>query len=146
MRARRQFGYSMIELMATMSVALVLIGIASFNFKATENPAYNGASELLGNLKKIRARALVSTKAYLVKPTSSTRIIAQSGANCSTNTWTTESQFTLNLENGAYLPDTTWSICYSARGLSDVSASVLVRDATHSKTVEIVLGGAVRLL
>lgn len=145
MSARKQWGYTFIEMMATMSICLVLIGIASFNFKATENPAYNGASELLGNFKKIRARALVSTKAYLIRPTSSTRIIAQSGANCTTTTWTTESQFTLNLENGAYLPDTTWSICYSARGLSDVSASIQVRDATHTKTVQVVLGGAVRL-
>ena len=135
----------MIEMMATMAIAVALIGIAAFNFKATENPAYNAASELLGNFKKIRARALVSTKAYLIRPTSTTRIIAESGTNCSATTWTNESQFTLNLENGAFLADTTWSVCYSARGLSDVSTDIIVRDSTHTKTVQVVLGGAVRL-
>ena len=139
-------GFTIIEFIATLAIVTALSAIAFFNFNDYEAPSQSGASALMGFLKQGRAKALATTRAYTLAPYSTTRVTATYGSTGSSTTQTTDSLLILDLPSGAYLTDTSWSICYGTRGLSNDSADIEVTDGGSSETVQVVLGGGVRTL
>ncbi|RIL06985.1 MAG: hypothetical protein DCC75_10380, partial [Proteobacteria bacterium] len=83
---------------------------------------------------------------YFLQPSSSSRLITLYGDNCADPSPTTDTGFLLNLPSGAYLTDTTWSICFNSRGFPDANIELGLQDqGGEQKTIEILLGGAVRV-
>lgn len=142
---RPQRGFTILELLTVMAIGSILAGIAVLNLNAFANPSNNGALELMGFIKRARAKAMATTQAYTVAPTSSNSIVARYAASCSDTTWTDDTELYTTLPSGASLDDTNWEICYSSRGLSADSADITVRDSRATRLVQIVLGGGVRI-
>ena len=138
-------GFTLLELLVSITIVGILMSFATFDYRALENPVQNGAQALMGFMKKTRAKALASTLAYTITAANSGRIITTYSTVCS-GTQTADSSLTLNLPSSAHLTDTSWSICYNTRGLSDNSADIVVSDGTTTKTVQVVLGGGIRVI
>lgn len=52
----------------------------------------------------------------------------------------------VDLPNGASMSDTSWTACFTPRGLSESNVTFDLNDADgQSRTVEIALGGGVRI-
>ena len=143
--AARIGGFTLIELLVAVVILGILGSIAAFNFSELANPAVNGASELAGFIRRARAKALASTMAYTIKPSASNKVITTYAPTCSTTDQTIDNILTLTLPTSAYLTQTAWSICFNTRGLSDSSANIIVQDDFTQKTVQVVLGGGVRV-
>jgi hypothetical protein len=144
-REQASAGISVIEIMAMMSLMLVMMGVAVMNLKKLDNPLQNGAAQLGGFFKQVRAEAISSTSAYIVVPSSSRRLITRRGTKCSDLSPVDDPRVTLNLPSGASLVATNWTLCFNSRGLPDANLQVQLRDlGGQLKTVEVMLGGAVR--
>lgn len=142
----REYGYTMIEIIVVLALISIVLAFAIVDLKAFRAPASTGAAELQGFMKKVRARALASTSSYTIRPTSGTHVRATYGTSCSAPTQTADPTLVLDLPTGSNFQATTWSVCYSSRGLSDTSADIIVQDSALSRTVQVVLGGGVRIL
>ena len=138
--------FTLLELLAVISISSILLGLASLNYRALENPVENGAEALMGFIKKTRAKALSATLAYTIKPLTPNKIITTYGTTCSSGTQTADPTFTITLPGSDYMTDTNWSVCYGTRGLANASADITVTDGVTSKVVEVVLGGGTRIL
>ena len=145
-KAGKEAGYSLIELIATLSFSSILMGMTAMNIKDIEDPVSNSAALVAGFLKQARARAISTTAAYLVEPVSATEVRASFATNCNETEFTPDNKFILNLPTGAYLSDLNWSICFTPRGLSDVSDVVGIQNNEGGmESVEVFLGGAIRV-
>ena len=138
-------GFTLIEMVVVIALMSILIGTASINLLEFNDPAKNAASATLGFLKRARGKALNTTSAYTVKPASSYALKTTIGTSC-TATQTDDTSLVMDLPDGASLGATNWSICYSSRGLSDTSIDISLSDSRKSYTVQVLLGGGLRIL
>ena len=71
----------------------------------------------------------------------------RTAANCSATTWTSDPDVQLELHDGVTFADTSWTVCFSSRGISDTNL-VITLSHPHSGTrdVELLLGGTTRVL
>ena len=138
-------GFTLIELLVTVSLIAILCGVAAFEYKALNNPQNAAAMEVMTFIKQTRSKAIASTYAYTIKPASSTELVTTYGSTCSAEQ-TSDNVLKLSLPDGSHLTSTTWSICYEARGLSRNAVDIGVAQESGSRTVQVVLGGAVRVL
>jgi prepilin-type N-terminal cleavage/methylation domain-containing protein len=140
-----QGGFSLIELLVALMISAVLASMALGNLKELNDPLQNGSAQLAGFLKEVRAKALSQTVAYHVSASSTTKIITTYGNNCASVTTTADPQLTLKLPTGTSLSTTSFNFCFSSRGLSDQNVNIVIHDNIGTKTVEVMLGGGVRI-
>ena len=141
-----QGGFTLIETLVVMALASALIGIVAFNLRDLRNPEHAAAMEVMTFIKQARGKAIASTQAYTVVPSSSTKIITTYGSNCSSVTQTPDTAMTLKLPSGASMPNTAWSVCFEARGFSRNAVDIYVTQDGKTDTVQVVLGGAARVI
>jgi len=145
-RFNQQNGYSIIELIAAMGLFAVLSGIALMNFSELDNPSKTGAQELASYFKEIRTKAISSTSAYTIYPQAGDSFIAKSSDQCSSATKTIDNSVAFRMPHGASISNIAWTLCYNARGFPDGNLTLTVNDLDgDTKTVEVFLGGAVRV-
>lgn len=142
---RESRGTTILELMTVVSLAAILSTIVISNVKALNTPASTAAAAFVGFCKEARAKAMASTYAYTVKPASSTSIVTTYAKSCTATPQTNDPALTLPLKQGARLSSTSWSFCYSTRGLVDSSLDIAIGDTNGTKTVQVGLGGGVRI-
>jgi Tfp pilus assembly protein FimT len=135
-----------LELLVAISLTTIITRIAIINMRQFSNPADNGAAQLAAFFKATRQQGMTSTRAYKISPTSNSNIKTSYADTCSAATFTDDTALTFKLPSGAILLGTTWSLCYTPRGLSSSSANIQLNDGTKTRTVQVVLGGAVRVL
>ncbi|MGI6525600.1 MAG: pilus assembly FimT family protein [Bdellovibrionota bacterium] len=141
-------GFSLVEVLAVLGLISALFSMAVFDFRHLDDAGRNGAKELSSFLKEVRARAMSLTLAYTIEPISPTEVIALSSNNCTSTDLTEDPELKLVLPKGAYLVTTDWSICYGTRGIADTSLDIELssnRNSHRSETVQVVLGGGVRI-
>ena len=142
----RERGSSIVEMLVVLGLIGSMLGIAIMNMKELEDPLQTGASQLAAFIKQVRAEAISSTLAYTIKPASTSKIITVYAAKCSDTDTTSDTKVALELPNGAHLASTTWDLCFNSRGLPDGNIDIEMHDiGSQSKTVEVMLGGAVRI-
>ncbi len=128
-----------------MTFGAILMGSAVSNIRKLDNPIENAATETLGFLKQIRARAMSSTLAYKVSPESTTRLRVQYSTTC-TGTMVSDNSLFLELPKTTSFAATNWNTCFSPRGLASANVTFAIQDVgDHLKTIEVVLGGAARI-
>lgn len=142
----RDLGFSLIELVVALAIVSIMLGIAGANLKEMVNPAQNASAEVAAFMKQARARAISTTSAYTVEASSPRQLIAKFGINCSDVNTTNDDTLIVNLPDDVTLTSTTWSICFSSRGLADSNIVVSLEDAYGSaESIEVYLGGAVEI-
>lgn len=137
-------GYTLLEMMVVLAMMSAFYGMVALNLKALDRPLDNSAKQVVGFFKQVRARAISTTQAYEVYPVDQSTIAARYASNCEAATFTEDSELSYELQPGAYLGDTGWSLCFSPRGLSDDSLEVTIQAEAGQRIVEVFLGGAVR--
>lgn len=142
----KQSGFTLMEMMAVLGIATILSGMAVLNLKRFDQASVNAANQVVALVKSARAYAMTSTVTVQVRPVNSTTIRATAASSCSTTTRTAIPQLSYTLPDGASMTNTSWSVCYTSRGLSRESISIPIRDQSRTRTVQIVLGGGIRTL
>ena len=148
MRLKRNRGFTLLELMAAMAILGVTATITGYNLMSLHDPLEAAANQMTSNLKLARARAMATTAAYRILPTSSNQIMAQYGTDCSATSWTDDTQLSLDLEDPISV-STGWSFCFNSRGtVTTAPASTIVLNSTEagagSTEILVYLGGAVQ--
>lgn len=138
-------GSSLFEVLVVLVIIGILLATAVSNLDQLNRPMEAATAELAGFLKQARARGMATTRAYTVRPSSTERIITEFATECG-ETATTDEILTLNLPRGVLLNDTSWSVCFSPRGLATSDPTIeLIDEDGRTKTLEVFLGGAVRV-
>ncbi len=142
---RHESGMSLLEILVVFFMISVLTSSAVSNLAQIKNPLKDGISQTLGFVKEVRAKALASTAAYTLRPASTGRIVTTTAATCSAVV-TTDGGLAIDLPSGVVLSDTSWTICFTSRGLTEGAQSFTITDAdSDTETIEVFLGGAVRI-
>ena len=147
MTVRSQAGVTLIEMMAVLALAAILLGIGAVYLTPMAAPLKTGTEIVEAAFRQARGRAIATTTAYRVRPTSATEIVGEFAPSCGAGTWTDEPKIYRELPEKATFTSQVWSVCFSPRG---VASSNVVVTITHpdfgSRQVEVMLGGAVRIL
>ncbi|RME58764.1 MAG: hypothetical protein D6780_06235 [Candidatus Dadabacteria bacterium] len=138
-------GITLLELLVVFSVVGILLGLALYGIRGTKNPLSNAVFSIEQFIRLARAKAISGTQAVKIFPTSDTTLQASAGESC-TSELTDLSDLTLTLPKETSLGDTSWSICFNARGIADTSISFTVVGPNSSiKTIKVALGGGVKI-
>ncbi len=138
--------FSLIEVMATLCVVAVIMGIGFTYIRDFENRSQTGALEASRFLKQVRVRAMASTLAYTVIPATTSRLTVSTAANCHEVPSAGDDSLILNLPERVILDSISWSICFNSRGLPDDNMTFsLTDDKDITQTVEVMLGGGIRV-
>lgn len=136
-------GYTILELLVAFAITTILATTAFSNLRSLERPLVNGTAEVVSFTKQARAKAMSTTFAYKVQPSSNRTLVTLRGNTCATAT-IADPSLTLNLPQTVTFSDATWSICFNPRGLADTSQTFNLTDSSRTKTIEVFLGGGVR--
>jgi len=125
------------------------MGIATANLKGLNNPSQSAAAMYRSYLKEVRAKAVARTAAYMIVPNSNNGLTASYSDRCSDSftSFVGDSQMNFELPSGATFLNTSWSVCFTSRGLASSAVTVsIIGDDGGSKQIELMLGGATREL
>ena len=138
-------GVTIFELLAVLFIISLISATVVSNIKEINRPLTNATFEVTHFLRLVRARAISQTQYIKVSPTSAFAIASTAGTSCALAT-SPISDLTLNLPKDTNLVSTSWSICFTPRGLTEASKTFQIRNEDSlTKTVEIALGGGVRI-
>ena len=98
-------------------------------------------------MRQARLSAIATTSAYRVRPTSLYELGADMADSCSATTWTADNSMNLDLPGGVEFDSTSWSVCFSSRGISAGNVVIgLHHDTFGDVDVEVLLGGTTRVV
>jgi hypothetical protein len=144
---RNEKGVSLIEILMVVLVSFILIAIGTaVDFKPLQNPLLTETSNIASFLKHARAKAVSTTSAILVTPESHTRLRAVRGISCSDINPEETSYRHIELAPDVIIADLEWSTCFTSRGLATENVQIPVHHKSNFKTIEVMLGGGVRIL
>lgn len=139
-------GFSLLEVLVSMTLLGLLTGMAISNLKDLDDPLQDGASQVLGYIKQVRAQAISSTQAYFIQASSTTQITSSFGIDCQDPSPVLDDRLFIDLPTGVQMTNTSWTFCFSTRGLADSNILIPLQDQGGSmKVVEVLLGGAARV-
>lgn len=127
---------------------MLLISILSVsamsNLKVLERPLDDATQQTLAFLKQVRARGMSSTLAMTIAPDGEGRLSVTRSTDCGeTADWDPAS---LLLPQEVVFTDTSWSLCFTARGLATSAPVIELADVQgRTKRIEVFLGGAARV-
>ncbi len=140
-------GLTLVELLATLAVLAVTLGISALYLTPFEGKMENGLALTESFLRQSRSSAIATTSAYRVRPTSSTELVAETSDSCAGTTWTADTSMGVDLPNGVTYTSTGWSVCFSARGMTSTNTTVeLFESGQGYKQIQVLLGGTTRVL
>lgn len=144
---RAEGGTTLLELLVTFCISGLLLSIGVSNMLILSDSLEDSAAQFSGFLKRTRAKAMSTTSAYLVQPTSYTTSITSYGISCDdTSGFVTDDRLRQELAEEVQFVDPSWSICFSPRGLTTTSPTIYLRGSdARLRSVQVYLGGAIRL-
>lgn len=138
-------GYTLLNVVGALALTALLAGTAVGSFKELSDPLANASFASEHFLRLARSQAISNTQAIQVSPISSSRIGAYSSGSC-TGTMTAVDNLFVDLPAGAALTDTSWSVCFTQRGLANSNVSFTIQDSDGlARTVSIALGGGTKV-
>ena len=141
-------GASLLELLTAVALFVILSEVVVSNIKQLHNPLADAGFEVSHFLRLARARAISQTLAIEVWPASATQLTSTSRSSCTdeTDSDAPVEDLVLDLPDGTSFSDTDWSVCFTQRGLAyEHTTFELQGGRGNSKTVEVALGGGVRI-
>ena len=143
-RNLRQSGFSLLELLAGLLLIGIISSTAISNLNALKNPLTNTGHLVSHYLRLVRSRAISQTLAIEVSPESNSRLVAKSTSSCS-GSMSPIDDLSLDFQDGVTLEDTDWTVCFNQRGLADSYITFTIESAQGSKTIQVALGGGVKI-
>ena len=145
-RHKKHQGFTLVELLITLGIFGIVMGIAAMNLRPLSGDLQAAGSEVVGTFKQTRARAMVTTSAYRIVPTSADTLDVQRATRCSSSNWTDDTRLGRTLREGVTLALTDWQVCFSPRGLTNNGPTFDLKDKDGKiLTVQVFLGGMVEL-
>ncbi len=153
---RNESGYTLFELIVTLAFVAILAGSATVQARHLSDPLQNQTSQTLSFIKRVRAKAISSTSAYLIYPSGGTQLNVARGSACPATipanpvsligAGFTVDHLKMNLSEKVSFTTPNWGVCFTSRGLLVGAANVqLSDDYARTKTISIYLGGATRI-
>lgn len=143
----RQAGTTLLELLGVLALIGIAVGAVAVRMQSSGNPLDLSTSLLEGELRAARLNAIATMSAYRVSPATPTTLRAEQGATCSATTWIVDSSLNNKLSTGVTMSPSSWSVCYSSRGIATANVVVtLAHSQFGSRRVEVLVGGASRVL
>lgn len=141
----RQTGLTLVELLVAVALLGVVVAMGAVYVDTTERPLEAGGSLLEGLLRQARARSISTTTAHRVAPSGPGSLIVEFGDDCDAATWTQEPRMDVDLPEQVTMSDTTWSVCFSRRGIASDNVTItLDHPEWGSKELEVLRGGVTR--
>jgi prepilin-type N-terminal cleavage/methylation domain-containing protein len=141
----RQTGFSLIELLAVLALFGILCTVAVSNITVLENPLASASANLTHYFRLVRSRAISQTRSIRITPNTSNTLIAESATSCSDSTFSPINDLSLDLGTKVRFGSTNWSACFTQRGLAHAYTTFTVTSSGNTKTVQIALGGGVKI-
>lgn len=133
-----------------LAVLGIILSIAFINLRPLDSPIQDGLSTTSGFLRQVRAKAMATTSAYRIGFTSNQNAFTEYANSCTASSWTQDDSIKFQLPAEVQLSAPDWqslTICFNARGLVDAGKTLTLQDNRGtSKSLELMLGGGVRLL
>ena len=149
---RLQQGFTLIELLIVIAIIGIMAGLAVVGLRGLRNDLGNSTSELEGQVKLIRSKAMTTTRAYRLVTAADGRIEAEWSERCSdTNGWQKDGTVWMELSERVSLTDTqnvtnNVLICFTSRGLASTNPILTLQDGKgDTAEVEIFIGGGVEV-
>lgn len=138
-------GFTLIEMMATLGIVAIVLGIAVSSMGALDNPLNDTVQQVSAALNQSRLKAMANTDAYRVMPSSTMQLDVAYANNCAATTWTDVPAFARTLPDGIVFKSTAWSVCFDSRGLASNTAAIDLERQKDNKTlqIQVLLGGSV---
>ncbi len=137
--------FSLVELMVVLLIFGIVSASAYSNLNEVDSPLTNASFEVPHFLRLARSRAISQTLFIRVAPSSNFRISTSSSDSC-TGIMTSIPDLFLNMPNDTRINSTTWSVCFTPRGIVSAATNFTISDQdSRAKTVEVALGGGVRI-
>ena len=144
---KRQAGTTLIELLGVLALIGIAVVAVVVKMQSSGNPLEVSTSLVEGEFREARLNAIATMSAYRVSPATPTRLQAEKAATCSATTWTVDSSMNNTLSTGVTMSPSSWSVCYSSRGIATANVVVtLAHSQFGSRRVEVLVGGASRVL
>lgn len=140
-----QKGFSLLEVLVTLLLFGLLCTVAVSNLKVLENPLVSTSANLSHYFRLVRVRAIAQTRAIRVRPSSSHHLVAEAGTSCSATTFSNLSDLSLDIDDDVAVSPTNWVACFTQRGLVHDYVTFNVYSQEGTRTVEIALGGGVKI-
>jgi prepilin-type N-terminal cleavage/methylation domain-containing protein len=140
-----EHGFSLLELLIVIALSSIMMGFAYLNTNEARDDLNYSADLVVSLLKKARSKSISTTRAYTIYPTSNSRIASKYSDKCTDTSFQNDPSMLLVLPRGVLLANTTWSLCISPRGIAKSSVDILILEGSRNKTVQVALGGAVRV-
>ena len=137
-------GFTLFEIMITVVIVAIVTAMAAPALLELNDASNNGSLQFLSYTRNVKARAMSTISAITVTPTSSTTLVATSGATCNDPVQNSESRLNYTLPKGANFTSSNWSFCFNQYGLTNSNFLISISDDDSIQDVEIMLGGAVR--
>jgi hypothetical protein len=143
---RSTAGLTVVELLGVVAMIGILVGVATLWLGPMDDPLDSGAKLLEGFFRQARAKALATTTAHRVVPVTDEHLAVEFANSCSETTWTADPRLELDLPEGVTLTDTSWSVCFTSRGISEAATVVdLWHSEAGTRQVEVLVGGLSRV-
>ena len=140
-------GALLAELLVVLAVLALGVGLALMNLRPMETPLQAGTSMTQGVFRQARLQAIATTSAFRVVPFGNDQLRAQHAESCTSTTWTLDTNLIVDLPNGVTMSPTTWSVCFSSRGISTNNVVVTLSHPQYGlRRVEVLLGGTTRVM
>jgi prepilin-type N-terminal cleavage/methylation domain-containing protein len=142
-----QRGMTVIEVLVVLFILSIAITTVAMNLQPVASPVDTSTNLLEGVFREARLNAIATMSAYRVSPASTTRLQGEKGASCSATSWSVDQSLSTTLPTGVTMSPSSWSVCFSSRGISTANVIVTVAHPTYgSKRVEVLYGGTSRVL
>ena len=140
-------GYTLFEVLFTLTLSSLLMTMGIYNFKEFQRPLVTGESQLVAFLKQSRTKAIATTSAYHVTGISKSSVVTSYSKNCDSANTTPDNELSLDLPSGVENYNVGWTVCFTARGLADSNIEItLMNQELDTSVVEVLLGGAVHVV
>jgi len=135
-------GFSQIETLVVLTLLSILSAVAVYDYTHLQRDLNTATAQLEAYLNRARAKGISSTEAYFISPISNSTLVAEHGFHCSSTDRTADPELTFELPEGIEFVSTSWTVCFTSRGLSDSNVMIEMMDPDEEvETVEVLLGG-----